>query len=267
MDTYKCNYHMHSYYSDGVLSPGQLVRKFAGEEYDVMSLTDHDGIEGVKEFLAACEAAGVKGISGIEFSTCHEYDGSVHEVHVLGYNFDPDDEEFRDLCADLKKRRRDRNVRLIAKLNELGYDISLEEIESQSKGRYAGKPNIARSLVSKGYFGTPKEVFEKLMDTPEIEAIKKEDLTAEEAIKAISKAGGQAFVAHPAKIKTLGERDTAEFWKNFEKLLKDLRSKGLKGLECFYPEHTDEEEFRFIQLAGKYHLHISSGTDYHGDDL
>ena len=258
---------MHSYYSDGVLSPGQLVKKFKEEGYDVIALTDHDGIEGVKEFLAACEAAGVQGVSGIEFSTSHILDGVNHEIHLLGYHFNPDNEEFKEVCADLKRRRHERNVKLIAKLNEKGYELDIDDLESQSKGKYVGKPNIARVLVSRGYFSYPREVFDKLLETPEIKAIRKEKLPTEEAIKLIAKAGGQAFVAHPAKIKELGERGTEEFWNNFEKLIKDLKSKGLKGLECIYPVHTEEEEFRFIQLAGKYHLHISSGTDFHSEDL
>ncbi len=258
---------MHSHYSDGVMSPGQLVKKFKDEGYDVLSLTDHDGIDGVKEFLAACEASGIQGVSGIEFSTSHILDGTDYEIHLLGYHFDPDDEEFKRICEDLKRRRHDRNVKLIAKLNEMGYVLDIDELEAQSKGKYVGKPNIARVLVSKGYFSTPREAFDKLLETPEVKAIRKEKLPTEEAISLIAKAGGQAFVAHPAKIKKLGERGTEDFWINFENLLKDLRKKGLKGLECIYPVHTEEEEFRFIQLAGKYHLHISSGTDFHSEDL
>ena len=165
---------MHSYYSDGVLSPGQLVKKFKEEGYDVIALTDHDGIEGVKEFLAACEAAGVQGVSGIEFSTSHILDGVNHEIHLLGYHFDPDNEEFKEVCADLKRRRHERNVKLIAKLNEKGYELDIDDLESQSKGKYVGKPNIARVLVSRGYFSYPREVFDKLLETPEIKAIRKE---------------------------------------------------------------------------------------------
>lgn len=259
---------MHSYYSDGAYSPGQLVRKFVDEEYDILALTDHDGIEGVKEFLAACEAAKVRGVSGVEFSTSHILDGVDYEIHLLGYHFDPDNEEFLEVCRDLKQRRHDRNVRLIEKLNEMGYELSLEELESQSKGKYVGKPNIARLMASKGYISKPKEAFSKtILESPEVKSIRKKKLTTEEAIGLINRAEGQAFVAHPAKIKELPERGTDEFWTAFEKLLKDLRQKGLKGLECIYPVHTPEEEFRFIQLAGKYHLHISSGTDFHGEDL
>ena len=81
---------MHSCYSDGALTPAQLVRKFVDEEYDIIALTDHDGIGGVKEFLAACEAAKVQGVAGVEFSTSHEFKGKNLEIHLLGYRFDPD---------------------------------------------------------------------------------------------------------------------------------------------------------------------------------
>ncbi len=193
---------MHSHYSDGALSPGQLVRKFAQEEYDVIALTDHDTISGIKEFMAACEAAGIKGIPGIEFTTEHVMGDLNCGIYLLGYNVDPDDSGLIKVCEELKNRSSEDEIRL----------------------------------------------------------------SAEDAINVISAAGGQAFLADPAKIKELGEKGSAEYWTNLEILLKDLKKKGLKGLECITPVHTDEEEFRFIQLAGKYHLHISSGTDFHSDD-
>jgi predicted metal-dependent phosphoesterase TrpH len=267
MDTYKCNYHMHSCYSDGALTPAQLVRKFVDEEYDIIALTDHDGIGGVKEFLAACEAAKVQGVAGVEFSTSHEFKGKNLEIHLLGYRFDPDNEELIEATELLKKRRHDRNVKLLAKLNEMGYEMNLEELESQSKGKYVGKPNIARLMTEKGYVSSPREAFDKILETPEIRSIRKEKMTTEEAIGLVLRAGGQPFVAHPGKIRDLGERESEEFWSNFEELLKELKKAGLKGLECIYPAHSENEEYRFIQLAGKYHLHISSGTDYHSDDL
>ena len=198
MDTFKCNYHMHSHYSNGTLSPAQLVRKFIEEEYDVLSLTDHDSIDGLKEFMAACEATKIKGVPGVELTTTHELMGKVYDIHILGYNFDP-------------------NSQLIAEACQRSKDDTLP------------------------------------------------CLKAEEAIKMVGEAGGQSFLAHPVKIPGLGERGTEEFYKEFEALLKDLKKKGLKGLECINPMHTDDEEYRFIQYAGKYHLHISSGTDHHGE--
>ena len=259
---------MHSHYSDGALSPGQLVRKFVDEEYDVISLTDHDGIDGIKEFLAACEAAKIKGVPGVEFSTKYEHDGKSYEIHLLGYGFDPDNEEIIRTCSELRKRRHDRNVRLLDELREMGYDLNLEEILSKMKGDFVGKPNIAREMVRKGYIERPLDAFSgEILESPRIKAIRKEKLSTEEAIDVVLKAGGQPFIAHPAKIKEIEGRGTEAFFCEFEEILKDLKKKGLKGLECIYPEHTEEEEYRFIQLAGKYHLHISSGTDFHGDDM
>ena len=199
MDTYKCNYHMHSNYSDGSLSPAQLVRKFVDEEYDIIALTDHDSIEGVKEFMAACEAVKIKGVTGIEFSTSHRLNGKDYEICLLGYNIDPDNELMVNTCKELR----------------------------------AGEKK----------------------------------LSAEEAISLILQAGGQPFVAHPGMIREIDGRGSEGFWQESEKLIRDLKLKGLKGMECIYPDHTDEEEFRFIQLAGKYHLHVVSGTGYRGDEI
>ncbi|MCR5182937.1 MAG: PHP domain-containing protein [Clostridia bacterium] len=269
MDTYKCNYHMHSYYSDGAYSPEELVRKHCDEEYDVIALTDHDGIEGIREFLESCESHGIRGVTGIEFSTELELDGKEYELHILGYGFDPENAELKETCSRLRVLRHERNEKLFAALNELGFCLDLEEIEERSKGRYVGKPDIARELVRKGILSEPKEAFtEKVFERPEIKAIRKVKLSSEEAIRLITGAGGTAFLAHPAKIRELGEkRGSEEFFEEIERILTALRKVGLKGLECIYPEHTEEERFRFIQLAGKYHLHISSGTDFHGDDM
>lgn len=269
MDTYKCNYHMHSYYSDGVLSPRALAKRFCDEEYDVIALTDHDGIDGVEEFLESCEELGIRGVTGIEFSTELELDGTAYELHILGYNFDPKNEELNSVCSELRNRRHERNVRLVDALNELGFGLDLEELERRSKGGYVGKPDIARELVRRGILSEPKEAFtEKVFERPEIKAIRKEKLSSGEAIRLIRGAGGTAFLAHPAKIKEIkGKRGSEEFFEELERILIALRKLGLGGLECIYPVNTEEEQFRFIQLAGKYHLHISSGTDFHGDDM
>ena len=200
MDTYKCDYHMHSKYSDGKLSPGQLVSRYKNEEYDIIALTDLLSIDGIKEFLAACEAVKVRGIAGVELPTDFCFNGKDHEIHILGYNFDPESELITSTLKDLRSGIRHR-------------------------------------------------------------------LETSEAIGIISEAGGQAFMAHPVRIDSLEGRGTEAFWKEFEEILKELRKKGLKGLECIYPEHTEEEEYRFIQLAGKYHLHVSSGTGFTGDEM
>lgn len=266
MDTYKVDYHIHSHYSDGKLSPGEIVGKYHNEGYDIIALTDHDGVDGLKEFFAACEAVKIKGVSGIELSAYHEQNDRIFKLHILGYNFDYENERLTETCKLLREKRDSRNKKMIEALNRTGIDISEDEVSASSKGGYIGKPNIARFLIKKGYAKDKEDVFsEKFLGSEIIKNIKKERLTSQEAINIIKEAGGIPVLAHPGKIKNMPERESDEFFIEFEKLLKDLKKKGLKGVECIYPEHSESEIFRFANISSKLHLHITQGSDYHGD--
>lgn len=264
MDTYKVDYHIHSYYSDGINSPVELVKKYHDEGYDIISITDHDGIRGIKEAMTAGEALNMTVIPGIEFST--EHNGL--ELHILGYKFNPENEDMVNTSEWMYKVRKERNIKLVSALKEMGYEIELDALEKESKGGYIGKPNIARALVAKGYIDDPKEAFSKeILLSDKIESIKREKLTSTDAINLINKAGGIAVLAHCMKIKNMGERGTEEFWSHLNSLLYELKKSGLKGIECIYPEHTLDEQHKISQLASKYHLHMTEGSDYHGGDL
>ena len=266
MDTYKVDYHIHSHYSDGKLSPGEIAGRYHDMDYDIIALTDHDGIDGLKEFFAACEAVKIKGVPGIELSTYHEFEGKTYKLHLLGYGFDCENRRLNEVCDDLKEKRKRRNEKLIEELNLMGIEISPEEVLKHSKEGYIGKPNIARVLINKGYAGDMAEAFgEKLLGSERIRNIKKEKLSAVEAIDLITEAGGMPVLAHPGKIKNMPPREGDEFFAEFEKLARDLRLKGLKGIECIYPDHSSDEEFRFINISSKLHLHITEGSDYHGE--
>lgn len=262
--SYQVDYHIHSWHSDGTMKPTELVRKYHEEGYDIISITDHDGVDGVQEALIAGEALKIQVITGIELATIHE----GRELHILGYKFDHEDEELLERLEELKKDRKDRNKKLLAKLQEMGYELTEEDLKQRKGQKYVGKPNFARALAAKGYISNPKEAFTpgKFLESPEAKAIERKKMSTEEAIKLISKAGGMAVLAHPAKIKKLGERGSEEFWTNFDQMLRQLKMMGLKGLECVYPTHSEEETLRFVTLAGKYHLHITEGSDYHGEE-
>ena len=145
--------------------------------------------------------------------------------------------------------------------------MSLEELERQSKKGYVGKPNIARLMVQKGYIKETKEAFEpgKFFESPEVKAIRRKKMDTVEAIELLKAAGGMAVLAHPGKIKSLGEKGTEEYWQNMDSLVKSLKKAGLKGMECFHPAHSEEEALKFVVIAGKYHLHITEGSDFHGE--
>lgn len=261
--SYKADFHVHSYYSDGTMSPVELVTYFNDQKYDMISITDHDGISGIHDAKIAGEALKMAVISGVEFSTEHE----GYELHLLGYYFDHENPELLAKCAELKKNRRERNQRLLDKLAEMGYEMSLDELELQSRTGYVGKPNIARLMVKKGYISDYKEAFEpgRIFESPEVKAIRRKKMEATEAIDLLKAAGGMAVLAHPGKIKGLGEKGTDEYWQNMDALVKSLKKAGLKGLECYHPSHSEEEVLKFVVLAGKYHLHITEGSDFHGE--
>lgn len=261
--SFKTDLHVHSWHSDGVLSPVELVEKYVEEKYDLISITDHEVIKGIKEAEEAGKDKNLRVIPGIEIPVTE----GEFELHILGYYFDLENPQLCEKLQWMAETRRQRNEKMLTVLQDMGYDITAKDLLQREGQTYIGKPNFARALVSKGYIKNTAQAFEpgKLLESPEIKQIKRAKLSAEEAIELIKQAGGMAVLAHPYKIKKLGERGSEEFKHSFDELLRGLKKKGLKGLECIYPKHTDEERLFFIDTAGKYHLHITEGSDFHGD--
>lgn len=266
MDAYKVDFHIHTNYSDGQATPVEIVKKAKELEYDMIAITDHDGIEGIKEALIAGEAAEIKVIPGIELAT--ETEEGIG-LHILGYYFDPDDAHLRAVLAALRERRDARNHKLVQTLNEMGYEISMEDLQKAQPNGYIGKPVIARALAAKGYVSHYKEAFKRgqFLGSDECRKVKKEKVLASEAIELIKGAGGIAVLAHPIQTRGVGEPGSEEFYKNMDVIIKRLKTQGLKGLECYHPDQNHEQTMRFVEMAEKYHLHITRGSDFHGKDF
>ncbi len=296
----KADFHIHTTMSDGALTPTEIVKKYKAEEYDIIAITDHDGIDGVREAQIAGEALEIQVIGGIEFSTCirgvnlREWGMDYHGkrglnmtgpepdefglvkstddevgVHLLGYYFDLEDKRLVATLEKIRECRYDRNMRLIEALRRMGYELSYEELREGRKNDFIGKPVIARMLVKKGYIENPAQAFEsgKYLEAEEAQSIEKNKVDTLAAIDIINGAGGVPVVAHPMKIKHIGDRTTEDFWQNLEIIIKGLKKNGLKGLECFHPSHTHDDSIRLVGLAEKYHLHITQGSDFHGNDF
>lgn len=261
--SFKTDFHIHSHYSDGTMSPSDIVKKYIKDEFDMIAITDHEVTDGIAEAVSQAKDENIKIISGIEFST--DMDGK--EIHILGYYFDPDNGQLKEQLKYLANIRKERNDRLLKALQSQGFDICERDLIQREGQTYIGKPNFARALAAKGYISNMSEAFEpgKLLESDEIKSIKREKISAAKAIEIIRNAGGIAVLAHPCKIKGIGERESSEFKENFEILLKELKKCGLKGIECIYPKHSDNERLWFIDMASKYHLHITEGSDFHGD--
>ncbi len=255
--SYKVDFHTHSYYSDGLMKPTDLVRMYKEREYDIIALTDHDGIDGVKEAEIAGEALKMQVVPGIELATSYDFDGHEIEFHLLGYYIDIENEELNEKLKEIREHRRVRNEKLLAHLNELGYELTYEDLLERPKQNYIGKPNFERAMKRKGY--NPENMWD-IFDEAE-----KQKISIEEGINLIKGAGGIAVLAHPMKTRKIGEKDSEEFWNNLYTIVKDLKKKGLKGIECYHPSADNEQSMKLVQLSGKYHLHMTEGSDFHGD--
>ena len=248
---------MHSYYSDGTMKPTDLVRMYKEKEYDIIALTDHDGVDGISEAVIAGEALKIKVIPGIEFSTGYDFDERELELHLLGYHIDIENQPLRERLKEIRKDRDVRNEKLLAYLNGLGYELTREDLLQRPGQTYVGKPNFARAIARKGY------EIENLWEV--LDTVKKDKISIFKAMELIKGAGGMSVLAHPMKTKNLAELRSDAFWDALERILRDLKKHGLKGLECFHPSATEEDSLRLVNLAGKYHLHITEGSDFHGE--
>ncbi len=257
MMDYKVDFHTHTYHSDGLMKPTEMVRLFAEKKYDIVAITDHDGIDGVAEAQIAGEALGLQIIPGIEFSTEHQMDGETYEIHLLGYYIDVENDPLKQRLKDIRQARQERNEKLLQKINDAGYPLTWDDVLTRPGQTYIGKPNFARALEKKGYgIENPWDLFG---------GIPKEKISTTEAIELVKGAGGIPVLAHPALIKTLGGQESQGFWDKVEALVRDLKKKGLKGLECFHPSASETTATKLAVLAGKYHLHITQGSDFHGE--
>jgi len=258
--------HLHTYYSDGTLSPAELVNWAHDHNLGTIAITDHDGIDGIEEATLAAKEFGIKVIPGIEISAqTDEHIG----LHILGYDIDITNKPLRQACETMRKKRKIRNEQLMKALNRLGYKLEWKDLDLRSGQDYLGKPQFALAMVSKGYFKSPRDAFGQkgAFSSKEIRKIRKEKVTAAEAINIIKGAGGMAVLAHPGKISHIGEPGTPEFYDKLDNMLSELKLMGLGGLECVYPEHSDDQTIQYTIMAHKHGLKVTGGSDYHGPEF
>ena len=264
MDDYKVDFHIHTTASDGESTPAQVVKRASELGYDIIAITDHDNTDGIAEARIAAEVADIRLIPGIEIAVVTEEDVGLH---MLGYNIDIDNEGLKTFLAEMVERRKERNEQLIRALQELGYDISADDIEV-GKNEFISKPRIAEALLRKGCISDERQAYGKdILGNSKCRQVRKVKPLAKDAIKVITDAGGTPVLAHPIQARGIGRPGSEDFYANIEKIIRRLKTQGLKGLECFHPDQNFEQSMRFVEMAEKYHLHITQGSDFHGKDL
>jgi len=245
--------HLHTTASDGVMSPSEIVRYAKAKGLQAIAITDHDTIEGLEEGLSEGKRIGFEVIPGIEISAGH----SPGSMHLLGFFLDIYHPLLNERLGYLQKARAERNPKIAEKLNQLGVDLTFDEVLKVSGGGQVGRPHFAQVLLDKGYVRSFQEAFERFLKKGAPAYVDKFRFTAKEALHFISEARGIAVLAHP---NTLGMSRYSEL----ENLLLQLVEEGLRGLEVYYPEHSASEVAQYKTLAERYGLLMTGGTDYHG---
>jgi predicted metal-dependent phosphoesterase TrpH len=245
--------HLHTTASDGVMSPSEIVRYAKAKGLQAIAITDHDTIEGLEEGLSEGKRIGLEVIPGIEISAAH----SPGSMHLLGFFLDIYHPLLNERLGYLQKARAERNPKIAEKLNQLGIDLTYEEVLKVSGGGQVGRPHFAQVLLDKGYVKSFQEAFERFLKKGAPGYVDKLRFTAKEALHFINEAQGVAVLAHP---NTLGMNR----YSGFENLLLQLVDEGLQGLEVYYPEHSALEVAQYKTLAERYGLLVTGGTDYHG---
>ncbi len=255
----KKDLHMHTRYSDGEMTPQELIDMRVAEGYELLAITDHDGMGGSVTGAPYAESLGLQFIYGIEFDS---EDVLGKDLHILGYGFDPQDEELMDTLIYVLEERRDRNERFRECLNKRGYGIKPEEVWAVNNGRYVGKPTFATVLVQKGVVKDVKEAFDTIFREPDLKAIKKVTLSTRKVVEVIHKAGGLAVMAHPMEQRRRSE-SFEEFKPRMYRIMDRMIEYGIDGIECFHPSASPEQSELLVAYAKEHGLMITRGTDFH----
>lgn len=243
--------HTHSSYSDGSLTPGQLVREAARAGLAAIALTDHDTMAGIDEAIATGKETGIEVLSGIEISA----DQEGRDVHLLGYCANPKNSGLRSLLAELQAARENRNQAILGRLDILGIRLNMSDLIASTAG-LIGRPHIARQLVLQGHASSMDHAFRRFLKKDGRAYVMGDKFPARDTIRVIREAGGIAVLAHPT---TLDYR-----LKGVPAIVERLYEYGLGGIEVYYPGHNRKICQALLELAKRWQLAVTGGSDYHG---
>lgn len=242
--------HTHSTCSDGSMSPRELVRHAASKGLAAIALSDHDSVSGVKDAMDEGKKVGVEVVPAIELSVQSET-----ETHILGYYIDIDHPLLKEALDSVMDARNRRTLNTCQKLNDLGFNVTMEEAYSIAPSGLIGRAHFARIMMEKGYISSVKEGFDKWLGVGRPAYDGSQALTARQAVELIKNIGGYSYVAHPHLIRISDDELRA--------FLTDLKKYGLCGIEGYYNEYTPEMQKEFQSMAKELGLKISGGTDFH----
>lgn len=241
--------HVHTNYSDGVYTPENLIDLAIANNLDGIAITDHDTVNGIEDALLYIKKIDkFKVIPGIEFSCVYNNE----EVHILGYFIHFRDKNIIETTEILRNSRINRGIEMIKKINNLGFEIELEDVMVFSGERNIGRPHIGRAMVKKGYVKSVPEAFEKYLDRGKPAYVERYKISIKETINLIKSSGGLAVLAHPGLLKD-------------QNIINYCISLGIDGIECIHSKHKEDQMNKYIEIAKLNNVFITGGSDFHGD--
>lgn len=243
--------HVHSTYSDGSYTPEEIAKAAKRRGVSLIALTDHDTTAGLEPFMHACRQRGLNGLCGIELSA-----ESPYTLHILGYRITPGCKALEHKLEEIRRNRDERNIKICEKLQKLKMKIDIDEVRAISNGEVVARPHIAKLMVSKGYVPNLSAAFAGYIGRNGIAYVDKDRIPADECIRLIKQAGGVASLAHPAQCMLNRE--------GLEELLTRLQKAGLWGIEAVYGSNNPEVTKLHMELASKFGLYTTAGSDFHG---
>ncbi len=243
----KADLHIHTNASDGACEPAEILTKAIGKGLKTIAITDHDTIKGFKKAKELNSSNEIELLPGVEMSVRWK----DKEVHLLGYCFNPDDEDVNLLMLQQSRARRRRMAKIVEHLKYQGVDIDLDEVKAEAGFSNIGRPHAASVLINKGVVASVGEAFIRYLSSEKLDGIDTEYCTLSDAIKVIKNAGGVLSIAHPGPLYSQDE-------------ITELMAEGIDGIECIHPSHPYPVQKNFSKIAEKNGYLITGGSDFHG---
>ncbi len=249
----KFDLHSHTYFSDGKLSPEELVERAVEKGVDILAITDHDTVKGlsIAEQHINTKALPLTLVKGIEFSTKWE----TFEVHIVGLNIDTDNDLLKSLIDEQTEKRATRAGKMAEKLEKRGFENVLAEAKTLANKGQLTRAHFAQVIQAQGAAKTLQGVFKKFLVRGKPGYVTSEWCDIATAVKAIKAAGGQAVLAHPSRYKLSNK------W--LRRLLQEFKHAGGDGIEVALPQQAPSDRQFLAQLAEEYQLLSSQGSDFH----
>jgi len=246
-----CDLHLHSHFSDGTMSPEELVSYGSAVGLSAVSITDHDTMDGQREAIEAGKRHGIEVLPGIEFSVEEE----TGEVHILGYLFDRENRALAASLEELADARVERARAIMVKLEERGVSIPFDEVLAEAGKGSVGRPHVARVLYRRGLVSSVSEAFVRYLADGAPCNVPKHMLPLGAVIRLISDAGGVAVWAHPGW--NVAKHD----------LVERLFASGVRGLEVWHPNHSESMVKQILDIAQRRGAVCTGGSDFHFAEL